>query len=351
MKKFVSKAVSLLSHYYERAILIVVALLAFIFLAWLLVRVNNIETQFKEEKGPTNIKAVGPVDLQKLQAAQALLENPPTWSTNNSHRLFIADWMKVLEPQRRYPKHSDPKTDVDKPSPEGFPYWWLKKYNFSTTKSVGMDDPDEDGFNNLEEYKAETNPTDANSKPDVAKKLRIDKVFQKDFPFRFVAYVGAAGDQTYTITRWEDKAQYFHKEGEEILDKKYPGYRVGKFHGHSIKQPNPNIRDRDGNPTIVEVDVSELTLQKGQEAPIILILNKPGSFKDLYVTLYFLIDKRDIEVKEKTLFSLKDVEYQVISVTKNNDMPVVKVKRTDLSTAEEITIPMLSPEERKTKAP
>jgi hypothetical protein len=57
----------------------------------------------------------------------------------------------------------DTALDTDK---DGLPDYWEYKYFNSSTAASPTDDPDRDGFSNLEEYKAQTNPTDKNSKPE-----------------------------------------------------------------------------------------------------------------------------------------------------------------------------------------
>ena len=48
---------------------------------------------------------------------------------------------------------------------DGLPDWWEIKYFGSTTNYTGSDDPDHDQYTNLEEYQANTDPTDIASHP------------------------------------------------------------------------------------------------------------------------------------------------------------------------------------------
>src|SRR3979409_131010 len=43
---------------------------------------------------------------------------------------------------------------------------WEKKFHLSTTKNVAKKDPDKDGLNNLQEFKAGTNPRNADTDSD-----------------------------------------------------------------------------------------------------------------------------------------------------------------------------------------
>src|SRR6266478_367111 len=61
---------------------------------------------------------------------------------------------------------------------------WFKKYNLDLTDPKMLDeDPDSDGFTNREEFLADTNPRDPNSRPGVAKGMRLKEFVRKDLPF------------------------------------------------------------------------------------------------------------------------------------------------------------------------
>ncbi len=75
---------------------------------------------------------------------------------------------------------------------------WLIKYDLPYWESdIKEQDPDADGFSNLEEYLAGSDPRDKNSIPPFYTKLRLLRFISK--PFRLI-FTGTPDDgQTFTI--------------------------------------------------------------------------------------------------------------------------------------------------------
>ncbi len=285
------------------------------------------------------------MDLQKLKEVRALIENPPVW-TSNIHHLFISASMKVLAFTDTHPSLWD--DSINPLNSEGIPYKWLSQYELNTSDiHVGRTDSDDDGFTVYEEWVAGTNPKDSSSKPDVAYKLRIKESVKRTFPFVFDGVQVSGGEKKFTIHRYDDRSKtYFPKEGDVIPDKNYPGYKVVQYEEKFGSLLDPTIRDSEGKPVSREVDVSELTLQKEEDPPIILIKGKNMTTKDLRAKLYFALEDRFFEVEQNTTFILQDIQYQVIRISLDvGDRIEVAVRRSD--TNKEYDLQMLKDEDIK----
>ena len=84
-------------------------------------------------------------------------------------------------------------------------------------------DPDGDGFNNLDEWQGHTNPTDRNSHPDYLTKLKLKSFTQE--PFRLV--FASRTEDTFGINTIDLKQPtQFVKIGDTIAG---THFRVAKF--------------------------------------------------------------------------------------------------------------------------
>ncbi|MBI4024909.1 MAG: hypothetical protein HY360_08000 [Verrucomicrobia bacterium] len=325
-----------LGQYYERIIAVVVMLILVVFSSYLVMHAGSIRSQLKQDetvKPPA--QPARPVNTHDFKQSIAMLETPPSWCTN-VHRVFIAPPMKILDPNDPVPTRYDDLAMGEMTTSEGFPYNWLKKYELPTDQPVSDTDPDNDGFTVREEFDAKTDPKNPDSKPDVILKLRTVRLVQKAFPFLFNGIAEGEGGMKFSILRKDGSKNYYVKMGELVPAPDAPGFKVVNYAPKIKEQPSSSIKNY-----VEKIDISELTLQKGDDAPLTLIKGKAATTEDLFAVLRFLIENREIEVGEKTIFELQNTQYQVIRIKKLDDMrPEVIIKRHD--TGQEYTLMPLS---------
>ncbi|MCR5413175.1 MAG: hypothetical protein K6F50_00415 [Kiritimatiellae bacterium] len=102
---------------------------------------------------------------------------------------------------------------------DGMPDDWENKYGFNPLDSSDADlDPDDDGFTNLEEFQAGTNPKDGKSHPDYLEDLKLSQTLNKvDMPFVFSKWL-------YRTPAGDNKVQFkfTNSEAAKELRKKFP---------------------------------------------------------------------------------------------------------------------------------
>ncbi len=211
-----------------------------------------------------------------------------------------------------------------------------------TLLGVGLD-KDKDGFTNLEEYEAQpesTSPTDAKSHPPYALKLLVEKVVVDPFLLRFKAVITMPdGSLVFQLNLRGDRKTHFVKMNEVV-----EGFKLMKYEEKRVKQRTSGFRGER------EVDVSEVTLQRGDKAGdkvIVLVKGKEEVWSDYSVVLYFTVDKKRFDpVKKDSVVTLRDEKYVVISIDSKEQSVVIR--RED--DGKEFTI-RKTPEKEEEKSP
>jgi len=103
---------------------------------------------------------------------------------------------------------------------------------------------------------------------------RPPRLATKKTPFVFIGIQEASTGKIFSIQRRDYSKTYLVKLDEEIPDKQYPGYKILKFEEKFQKQLDPTIKGPDDNHLEEKVDVSELTIQKEGETPVIMVKGK-----------------------------------------------------------------------------
>src|SRR5205085_10160514 len=130
-------------------------------------------------------------------------------------------------------------TEVHPPVPNE----WFEQFNLPIADADALEqDPDNDGFSNLEEWQGHTNPVDTNSHPDYVTKLKLKSLHEE--PFRLV-FASRTGDTFGINTIDLAEPTQFLKVGDVVRG---TSFRIASFREKSA-------RDRYGT----VVDASELT--------------------------------------------------------------------------------------------
>ncbi|MDQ6765750.1 MAG: thrombospondin type 3 repeat-containing protein [Verrucomicrobiota bacterium] len=264
--------------------------------------------------------ATPPAKATELEAAAQKLPHTPQWTFNSRSGLFVPE--KHFIGPAGLPVTLE-TTEVHPPVPNE----WLDQYGLPIADAdVLTQDPDGDGFNNLEEWQGHTDPTDKNSHPPFVTKLKL-KSFNRE-PFRLV-FASRTGD-TFGINSSDLKEPtQFLKMGETIRGTKF---KIAKF----TEKTEPNQYG-------TEMDVSELTIENTEtkerlnlvKEKIMISPESVGTF------VYQWGEPRELTIKKDQEFSLPpqtEIRYKLLDVQPNKAV-IVDTKKP----AERIEIAPLNP--------
>jgi hypothetical protein len=181
------------------------------------------------------------------------------------------------------------------------------------------EDPDGDGFTNLDEWKGlkgdgsdSTDPQDKNSHPPYWSKLRLVQYIKQPFRLQFNAYDGdpkKPETMSFQINTVDvQQPSQFVKIGDTIQGTKF---KVIGFEAKSI--PNPA--------TGSNTDVSELTVQNNETSDkVALVLDTIVDSPDSYALFDYLWANKEFEVKKGKEFVLlpeATLRYKLIDITED----------------------------------
>jgi hypothetical protein len=202
--------------------------------------------------------------------------------------------------------------DSDVQLSPGIPNAWIIQHQLDyTDPRLAAQDPDADGFTNLEEFGAGTNPRDAASKPPLWSKLRV-KSFEK-IPFR-IKFMGAPSHRS---------GEPFEPETEfsiNTLDYSSPTQFLrlgGKIAGTELQIVKAESKTAT-NAVGTVVDVSELTVKDSSTGDeIVLVTDQEVDSPYSYALLANNITGEEIRVEKGKSFPLgpEGTSYKLIDVT------------------------------------
>jgi hypothetical protein len=185
---------------------------------------------------------------------------------------------------------------------DGMPDAWEKKYNLNPldpTDAVG--DLDNDGFTNVEEHRAATDPTHPKEHPAYLTKLRVLEFRPIDFKLVFKAVSKMTDGEMFQLNLRDNERTLFLRLGENT-DKAHPseGFKLVDFK----REPDPRTPDNRYR------DQEILTLQKGDKL-IRLIKGQKTPWNEFEISLLFALENREIKVRAGSEFELRGVKYRV----------------------------------------
>ncbi len=226
--------------HYEKALLIGAALLLCLSSIFIWRNAARFGSTLAGMPPAPSSKSVSPLaKAEELAAAAAKLRQPPQWTFGGRSGLFV--------PEKHFiAANGEPATlqttEVHPPVPNE----WLEQFGLPIADADVLEqDPDGDGFTNLEEWQGHTNPTDRNSHPEYYTKLKLISTSEEPFRLIFSSWMG----DTYQINTIDfNQPTQFLKVGDTI---KGTRFKIAKF----VKKYEPNKYG-------TNVDVSELTLEQ-----------------------------------------------------------------------------------------
>lgn len=242
---------------------------------------NNIPAGRAPEIGET---------MRKLQA-------PPQWTFNGRSGLFVPEKHFIGE-------NGQPATLQNTLVHPPVPNEWLEEFGLAITEAdILTQDPDGDGFSNLEEWLGHSNPAKKESHPPYLFLLKLKSFAQEPFPLVFSSSVG----DSYAINSLDRRMPtQFLKVGDTIAGTRY------KITNYTEKYDADKYGTR--------IDVSELTLeQMDNHDRVTLVKEKTATSPESVANFLYTWGGREqtFAVKKEEEFSLKpqeEIKYKLLEV-------------------------------------
>ncbi len=287
----------LLRAHYERVLLIAAAVLLFVCSIFIWRNVVDFGSQLSVMPPAPALKAASPMaKAQELDAAIEKLHQPPQWTSGGRSGLFVPE--KHFIAANGLPATLQ-TTEIHPPVPNE----WLEQFGLPIADADVLEqDPDKDGFDNLDEWGGHTNPNDPNSHPEYYTKLKLKSAAEEPFRLVFSSWVGG----TFAIITIDMKQPtQFVKVGDSI---KGTRFKVTKF-----------TEKYEKNKYGTNIDVSELTLEQEEtHQPLTLVKEKVAMSPESVATfVYTWGERQEFQVRKDQEFSLKpqeNIKYKLIDV-------------------------------------
>ena len=285
-----------LKAHYDRVALIAAGIILFlsaISIWWNAIQFGN---RLVAQPGPPLKNASPPPVATELDRAAQRLQHPLQWKSSSRSGLFVPE--KHFIGANGLPATLQ-NTQVHPPVPND----WFEKFGLPIQDADALEqDPDSDGFTNLDEWQGGTDPTNKDSHPDYLTKLHLVSATEESFPFTFASWVGG----TFAINSIDQsQPTQFLKVGDTIRG---TDFKIVKF-----------TEKHERNQYGTRMDVSELLLEhKDTRAQITLVEEKVATSPQSVATfVYTWGGRREFEVRKDQEFSLKPVEeinYKLVDV-------------------------------------
>ena len=281
---------------YDRAVLIGAGVFLFICaiaIWWSAIEFGN---RLVAQQPPRAKAASPPAVAVELDQAAEQLQHPAQWKSSSRSGLFVPE--KHFIGADGLPATLK-NTQVHPPVPNE----WFEKYGLPIEDADVLDqDPDNDGFTNLDEWQAGTDPTDKNSHPDYTTKLHLVSATEEPFAYIFASRIG----DTFGINAIDlSEPTQFLKVGDVIRG---TDFKIVKI-----------IPKRERNQYGINEDVSELVLEhQGTHAQVTLVKGKVATSPQSVVTfVYTWGGRQEFEVRKDQEFFLKpeeEIKYKLVDV-------------------------------------
>jgi len=189
---------------------------------------------------------------------------------------------------------------------DGMPDEWEIRYDLGVNIDDAAQDADSDGFSNLEEFNAGTNPKDETSAPPPVTKLRLIKAGRIPLPLVFVAASQQSSNDTSFLVKNAVTKQAKSVKIGDVFD----GYKITGYE-QKTKKVNKGTFE-------IEEDVSVLKISKDGKEFSLIIGAKGGAQGEPAASLVYLIDNAKMLVKKGDVISLRNYKYKVIDIIDQN---------------------------------
>ncbi len=320
---------SWLQQNYDKLALVLSLALLLLSAVFLVLRTGGEQKAFNErmgrEAGQSGLAAI-PVDTTGVSNLLAVLADP--YQVSPAERRLLVGELRVAsipdgapipfnattDPFSGKPQPAvdfDPDSDEDGIPDKAETQWGLNPSDPSDARG----DQDQDGYSNLEEYMAGSDPRDSASFPPPAAKLRLVRTVVNPFRFRFLGISRLPDGDRYQLNLRTLERTYFARAGEEI-----EGFKIVSYEEKTPEGPT-------------------LVLQQGAQV-IRLIQGRVINQEARTAHLVFLVDATRYRLQLNDEFRIKDRTYKVVDI--REDRIVIR----DQQDGKLATVGPLTPEDR-----
>jgi hypothetical protein len=272
---------------YDRAVLMAAAIFLFVSAAaiwWSAIQFGNRLVTQQQQPAKT---ASPPAVAVELDRAAERLQKSNQWKASTRSGLFVPE-KHFIGPDGM--PSTLQNTQVHPPVPNE----WFEKYALPIEDADALEqDPDKDGFTNLDEWQGNTDPTNAESHPDYTTKLHL--VSATEEPFLYI-FASRTRDKFGINSIDESEPTQFLKVGQTIRG---TDFKIVKF-----------TEKKERNQCGMKMDASELLLEHLQShAQVTLVKGQVATSPQSVATfVYTWSGRREFEVRKDQEFSLKPLE-------------------------------------------
>jgi hypothetical protein len=285
---------------YDRVL--VIAAVIFLFIAAVSIwrsAASFSDTFFGQQPAPPPKPAKPPGRAAELETALEKLHQPPQWTFSGRSGLFV--------PEKHFiGANGQPTTLQTTQVHPPVPNEWFEQFNLAISDAdVLTQDPDGDGFTNLDEWQGHTNPIDKNSRPDYVTKLKLKSFSEEPFRLLFSSWVDdPASGQTFGINTIDLKQPtQFLKVGDVVPGTRFKLMKFTEKYG-------------------TNVDVSELFLEHEESKERLTLIKEKIAISPESVATFSYgwpanQPAREFQVRKDQEFSLKpqeEIKYKLIDV-------------------------------------
>lgn len=200
---------------------------------------------------------------------------------------------------------------------DGMPTVWERQFALDPFDAAdAQKDLDDDGYTNLEEFTANTDPTDPKSRPAAVERLQLTGISGTQFALRFNSRIrtqsgGYKFGLNYKLPNGQIKTD-FVELGELVA-----GFKVEKYEDKQREPATP--------PAIGVVDRSELTLLASKGDAITLVIGQPVQYVELtaHLSLTLRGSVETYKVRKGDTFELDGRKYTVIDIDAKGQLVII----------------------------